>query len=308
MGSGPELVDMDDTDETDDPAVPGTARMGRTALTVADLDATVAFYRDVVGLTVQARGETAATLGAGGSPVLELLADEDAPPRDRGQTGLFHNAFRVPSRGALGAALERVRDRGALDGASDHYVSEALYCTGPEGNGVEIYADRPREEWPRAADGSVEIGTAPLDLDALAAQSDGAADAPPGTDLGHVHLEVSSLDRARTFYADRLGLGVRTETRGASFLAAGDYHHHVGVNTWNGRTDPAGGRGLAWFEFLVPDAGALATARQRLSAADVPVSDREDGFAVTDPDGLTVRFRAAESEAGEGGREARQGL
>ncbi|QLH84640.1 VOC family protein [Halosimplex pelagicum] len=283
---------MDDATERDDPVIPETARMGRAALTVGDLDETVGFYRDAVGLTVRSRSETAATLGAGGTPVLELLADGDAPPRDRKQAGLFHTAFRVPSRGALGAALERIRERGALDGASDHYVSEALYCTDPEGNGVEVYADRSREEWPRADDGSVEIGTAPLDLAALAAGSDGAAEAPPGTDLGHVHLEVSSLDRARAFYADRLGLGVRTETRGASFLAAGDYHHHVGINTWNGRTDPAGGRGLAWFEFLLPDAGTVATARRRLSTTGVPVTDREDGFEASDPDGITVRFRA----------------
>ncbi|QPV61638.1 VOC family protein [Halosimplex litoreum] len=278
--------------ETDEPTVPATARLGRTALTVADLDETVAFYRDVVGLAVQARSERAATLGAGGSPVLELLADADAPPRDRTQAGLFHTAVRVPDRAALGAALERIRDRGTLDGASDHYVSEALYCTDPEGNGVEIYTDRPREAWPRADDGTVEIGTAPLDLNALAAESDGAAEASPETDPGHVHLEVTSLDRTRAFYADRLGLGVQTETRGASFLAAGGYHHHVGVNVWNGRTDPAGGRGLAWFEFLLPDAEAVATARRRLSEADAPVTDREPGFEVRDPDGIAVRFRA----------------
>lgn len=284
---------MNDTDATDEPVVPEAARMGRTALTVADLDATVAFYRDVVGLTVQTRSGAAATLGAGGTALLELHRDADAPPRERTRAGLFHNAFRVPSRAALGAALERIRDRGALDGASDHYVSEALYCTDPEGNGVEIYADRPREEWPRNDDGTVEIGTVPLDLDALAAESDGASEAPPETDLGHVHLEVASLDRARAFYADRLGLGVQTETRGASFLAAGGYHHHVGVNVWNGRTDPADGRGLAWFEFLLPDAEALATARRRLSAADVPVTDRERGFEVVDPDGIAVRFRTA---------------
>jgi catechol 2,3-dioxygenase len=283
---------MTDTDETGEPVVPETARMGRVALTVANLDDTVAFYRDVVGLAVQARNERAATLGAGGSPVLELLAAADAPPRDREQTGLFHTAFRVPSRAALGAALERIRERGALDGASDHYVSEALYCSDPEGNGVEIYTDRPRAEWPRNEDGTVEIGTAPLDLGDLAADSDGAAEAPPGTDLGHVHLEVSSLDRARAFYADRLGLGVQTEVRGASFLAAGEYHHHVGVNVWNGRTDPAGGRGLTWFEFLVPDAEAVATARRRLSAAGVPVTDRESGLEVRDPDGIAVRVRA----------------
>jgi len=295
MPFDPDSEDMDDSDAADGPVLGEPTRMGRTALTVADLDETVAFYRDVVGLAVQARSETGATLGAGGAPVLELTLDADAPPRGRTQAGLFHNAFRVPSRAALGAALERIRGRATLDGASDHHVSEALYCTDPEGNGVEIYTDRPREQWPRADDGSVEIGTVPLDLDFLAAESDGTAEAPPGTDLGHVHLEVTSLDRARAFYVDTLGLGVQTETRGAAFLAAGDYHHHVGVNTWNGRTDPAGGRGLAWFEFLLPDAEAVATARRRLSVAGATTTDRGSGFEVGDPDGIAVRFRAADS-------------
>jgi catechol 2,3-dioxygenase len=284
---------MDDAPERDGSVIPATARIGRAALTVADLAETVGFYRDVVGLAVQSRSDRAATLGAGGAPLLELVRDADAPPRARGQTGLFHNAVRVPDRAALAAALERIRDRGALDGASDHHVSEALYCTDPEGNGVEVYTDRSRAEWPRADDGTVEIGTVPLDLDALAAESDGADAAPSGTDLGHVHLEVSSLDRARAFYADRLGLGIQTETRGAAFLAAGDYHHHVGVNTWNSRSEPAGGRGLAWFEFLLPDPEAVATARRRLSAAGLDVTDREGGFEVADPDGIAVRFGAA---------------
>ncbi|SFR64693.1 VOC family protein [Halogeometricum limi] len=270
--------------------VPDHARIGRTSLTVSDLDEVVAFYRDVVGLAVQSRTESEATLGAGEMPLLVLTRDEDAPPRTSDQTGLFHNAFLVPSRAALGAALERIRDRWELDGASDHYVSEALYLSDPEGNGVEIYADRSREEWPRTADGRVRIGTIPLDLSTLASRSDGSEEVPPETTTGHVHLEVSSLAAARTFYVDTLGLRLQTELSNALFVAAGDYHHHLGLNTWNGRSTPVGGRGLAWFEVVVADAETLSTVRRRLADDGVSTADRETGFAVVDPDGITIRF------------------
>ena len=276
---------------TDSSPLPGTARVGRTALTVADLDRTTAFYRDVVGLAVQTRTATTATLGAGETPMLVLERDDDAPPRSRAQTGLFHNAFEVPSRAALGAALERVRERWQLDGASDHFVSEALYLTDPEDNGVEIYTDTPRETWPRADDDTIQLGTVPLDRDDLAAQSDGSASAPSGTRVGHVHLEVSDVDAARSFYADTLGLRTQTETDSAAFLAAGDYHHHVGVNTWNGRSRPAGGRGLSWFEMVVPDDEAFAAVRRRLVESDAAVTERERGVETPDPDGVTVRLR-----------------
>ncbi|SDD21607.1 VOC family protein [Natrinema hispanicum] len=277
---------------TDTPVIPETARIGRTALLVSDLDEMIDFYRDVVGLTVQTRRATVATLGVDETPLLVLNRAEDVSPRGRAQAGLFHTAFKVPSRAALGAALERIRDRWHVDGASDHYVSEALYLTDPEGNGVEIYTDRPREEWPRAADGTVEIGTVPLDLDDVASQSDGSAGAPPGTTVGHLHLEATSLEAAREFYVDTLGLTVQTEAQSALFLAAGDYHHHLGVNTWHGRSQPAGGRGLAWFEVVVSDDETLTTVRRRLEDADITVSDWDEGIELSDPDGITIRVRA----------------
>lgn len=278
---------------TTSPLIPNTARIGRTALVVTDLEAMIEFYRDVVGLAVQTRQETTAILGAGETALLVLEQDEDAPPRRREQAGLFHNAFKVPSRAALGGALERIRTHWQLDGASDHYVSEALYLTDPEDNGIEIYTDRPAEEWPRADDGTVQIGTVGLDLADVAAQSDGSTDAPPGTTVGHIHLETSSLEAAREFYVDTLGLTVQTEARSAVFLAAGTYHHHLGVNTWNGRSQPAGGRGLAWFEFIVPDESTLTTVREELADTTVAVDDAAAGIELTDPDGITIRLRVA---------------
>ncbi|MFA1611594.1 VOC family protein [Halobellus rubicundus] len=280
------------TADAPDTPLPDETRLGRVALRVEDLDEMTAFYRRVVGLDVLERSDAAATLGAGDDPVLRLVRDAAAAPRDRSQAGLFHSAFRVPSRTALGAALERVRERWTLSGASDHDVSEALYLSDPEDNGVEIYRDRPREAWPRSADGTAEMGTYPLDLESLAEASDGAADAPTGTDLGHVHLEATSLPDARSFYVDALGFGVQVEDRGALFLAAGDYHHHVGVNTWNRRTSPAGGRGLSWFEIVVPDTETLVAVRDRLADAGVESREIDRGIEVRDPDDVAVRLRA----------------
>jgi catechol 2,3-dioxygenase len=285
--------------------LPASAGIGRVALTVGDLDEAVAFYRDVVGLAVHSRqesategadgGDGAATLGAAERTLLELRADPEAPERPDSAAGLFHTAFRVPSRAALGDALDRVRERWRLTGASDHLVSEALYLRDPEGNGVEVYCDRPRTEWPTTDDGRVAMTTDPLDLDALATESTGAESVPAGSDVGHVHLEVTTLDSARSFYADALGLTVRQSMSGALFLAAGEYHHHVGCNVWDGRSTPTEGRGLAWFDVVVPGE-ALAAVRERFEAAGVAVEAVPDGagtggFAVTDPDGIELRIR-----------------
>lgn len=285
-----------------DGRLPGSTRPGRSVLTVADEASMVAFYRDVIGFDVLAREPS--VLGAGGTPLLELRHDADARPRPREAAGLFHNAFVLPDRAALGDALSRIRERGELSGASDHGVSEALYCRDPEGNGVELYRDRPREEWPRD-DSGIRIGTRPLDLEALAADANGGSSdrVPAGTRLGHVHLEVTSIERARAFYVDTLGFDVVDTSPSALFLAAGDYHHHVGLNAWNGRSAPAdtGTRGLAWFELVVPG-DVLAALRQRLDAEETSVTVREDGtLEATDPDGIGIRIRATPDDRRDGG-------
>jgi catechol 2,3-dioxygenase len=281
--------------------LPDETAAGRAALVVNDLDAVSEFYRDVVGLAVQRREGRRTTLGAGGDPLLELTADPDAAPRAPESAGLFHTAFRVPSRAALADALDRVGEAWELTGASDHHVSEALYLDDPEGNGVEIYRDRPREAWPTDDDGHVEMDTLPLDLEGLAAEARGEASVPGGTDVGHVHLEVSDLPASRRFYAGTLGMNVRQEWGpNALFVAAGDYHHHVGLNAWNGRSDPLAGRGLDWFELVLPDEGSLEAARERVEGAGIGVTDGEEGprsdgeFEVRDPDGIPVRLRAGE--------------
>ena len=272
--------------------LPPRTRIGRVGLRVADLEGLASFYETVVGLRVVERTDERAVLGAGETPLLVLLGDSGARTRPENAAGLFHVAVRVPSRAALGAALDRIERHARLTGASDHGVSEALYLRDPEGNGVEIYRDRPRETWVETADGRVDIVTEPLAHDPIRASSDGATAVPADTDVGHVHFEVSDLGASRSFYGDALGLRVRQAMRGACFLAADDYHHHLALNDWNGRTAPADGRGHDWTEFLVPDAAAVDALGSRLRSRAVEVTARDDGIAFRDPDGIGLRVRA----------------
>lgn len=271
--------------------LPSGTRLGRTALGVSHLTEMTDFYRDVVGLTVLNRADTRAVLGVAETPLLVLDHEPDAPTRHRSGAGLFHNAFRVPSRAALGDALNRIRDHWQLGGASDHGVSEALYLTDPEGNGIEVYRDYPREEWPRNDDGTVRIGTYHLDLEPIEAAAAGDSAAPAGTDVGHVHLEVSSLEAFREFYVETLGFEVQTELPAALFVSADGYHHHLGANTWNRRTGPVSGSGLSWFEVVLPRE-TLDAVRDRIADSEYVITETDDGISVTGPDEIEVRFRA----------------
>jgi len=276
------------------PTLPDGTDVGRVTLTVSALDTVLPFYRDVVGLTVRERAADRAVLGTEGGTLLVLEADPGAGPRPDDAAGLFHVAFLYPSRGALGDALARVESsRHRLTGASDHRVSEALYLRDPDGNGVELYRDRPREGWPER-DGRVEMDTLRLDVDALRADAAGEADAgaPEDTVVGHVHLETTDLDAAEAFYAGTLGFDVRQRWEtDALFVAAGGYHHHVGLNGWNSRSEPASGRGLAEFEVVLPDATALDSVRDRSADAAVDTRDEGGDLVVADPDGIDVRLR-----------------
>lgn len=270
--------------------LPAESHIGRTALLVSDLDRMTDFYRTVVGLDVVRNSGNEAALGVDNRPLLVLQSGPEAEPHSRSGTGLFHNAFRVPTRGALGDALKRVRDHWQLDGASDHLVSEALYFTDPEGNGIEIYRDFPRDEWPMSDDGMVEMTTEPLDLGSIADAATGAARAPPETDLGHIHLEVSSLDAFREFYIERLGFELQATMSDALFVSAGGYHHHIGANTWHNRARPLEGRGLSWFEIVLPDSDALGAVEKRLQACESPISKTEHTLTVNDPDDNEIQL------------------
>ena len=259
---------------------PGS-HIGGVALRMADLETATRFYEEAIGLEVIA-GEPL-MLGAGGRALVTLLDGAQAPPPPR-STGLFHLAILHPTREALGAALVRLIRAGAsLTGASDHGVSEALYLDDPELNGIELYWDRPREVWPLEPNGNVAMFTAPLDVEALlhAAQSDDAID--PRTVLGHVHLKVADIERSVRFYRDALGMSLRQRFGAeAAFLAAGDYHHHVGANTWQsrgGEAPPPGSAGLDSFTVALPSRAALEEAVRRLGSADLQ-----------DPDGIQLRL------------------
>jgi catechol 2,3-dioxygenase len=254
------------------PLGPGT-RVGRVDLRVTDVGRALGFYRDVLGFAAESprppdAGDESMTLAAGGPPVLRLVDGAPAGIPASGATGLFHTAFLYPTRADLADALGRVAAAGLrLTGASDHGVSEALYLRDPDGNGVELYADRPLADWPRRPDGGIDMYTAPLDLaDLVAAGGERArfpspgAPVPAGTTVGHVHLKVADVDRATRFYVDEVGLALMAGMPQAAFLAGGGYHHHVGANTWmtlGGAPPPPGSAGLERFELRVP-AGAEA--------------------------------------------------
>jgi len=272
-------------------------QMGRVALTVADLARSIAFYTDVLGFTALQATADAATLGVGGTPLLHLQEQPGATPTPANATGLYHFAILVPSRADLGRSLQHLAESGyPLGGSSDHLVSEALYLSDPDGNGIEIYRDRPRAEWPRK-DGALQMATDPLDLRALlaAAQADLRpwTGLPAGTRLGHMHLQVAAIPQARDFYHGVLGFDIvfDWERMGALFVSAGGYHHHLGLNTWQsrgGRPAPAGSAGLRHFTIQLPDATALAPVLARLDKAGVPYQQEADGVALADPWGNRI--------------------
>jgi|SRR5581483_3298274 len=278
---------------------PGT-RMGPVRLTVSDLDRVRSFYRDAIGLAELGAEDGVARLGSDGEALVELVGEPDASPRPRGTTGLFHLAILVPSRADLARALQRVAEAGwRLSGASDHLVSEALYLSDPEGNGIELYRDRPREEWP-VRDGILQMDTLPLDLDGVLSElrrQDAAAPMPPGTRIGHVHLNVGDLAAAESFYSGGLGFDVTVRGYpGALFVSAGGYHHHLGLNTWAGEgapPPPEGSRGLRRFEIVLRGAEQLAIEEGRLREAGFEPRREDDRVLVSDPSGNPVALSAA---------------
>ena len=217
-------------------------------LVVRDLPAVERFYTGLLGLRVHRREGGAVALGADGPAFLHLRHDPRALPDDPGAAGLFHLAFLLPSRAALGGWLRHAGDAGQrMDGAADHLVSEAAYLRDPEGNGVEVYADRPPSLWAWDADG-VRMANNPLDRAGLRAAATDWAGAPDGTRLGHVHLRVGDVDAGVQFCAARLGLAVTRRWPGVAFLSWAGYHHHIAVNTWATAGAPPRAPGMSGLE------------------------------------------------------------
>lgn len=278
--------------------LPANIRLGHVTLQVADLARSLAYYRDVLGLRVAEQAPGTATLTAHGddAPLVVLREKPGAAPVPRrGRLGLYHFAILLPDRAALGRLIAHLARIGERAGASDHFVSEALYLQDPDGLGIEIYADRPRDAW-RSQDRQLIMATEPLNMRDLVDAAGGApwTGMPAGTVMGHVHLYVGDIDRAAAFYHDGLGLDkVVWSYPGALFLSAGGYHHHLGVNTWAAGAAPAtdhDARLLEW-QVIVPSAADAAAALDSLATTGAVTRDADGGTA-RDPWGTQVRVRA----------------
>lgn len=274
-------------------SIDSRASIGTVKLTVSDLDRSLRFYRESLGLEALRRGRTA-RLGAGDRVALLALEESPGARRAPRATGLYHFAVLFPSRLGLALALARLASSGTrIQGASDHGASEAIYLDDPDGNGIEIYRDRPREEWPRAADGTVLLPTDPLDLDALMGELRGWKPARPDESppayptIGHVHLHVADLAEARRFYVDTLGLDEMARYGDeALFLSAGGYHHHIGLNVWAGRgapPPPPGAAGLQWFSIEHSSEAEREKTLARVRAAGLSLELLDEGALVRDP-------------------------
>jgi len=292
---------MTTTSTTSELLLPGTTAMDAVTLHVADLPGTTAYYRDALGLveldgtaartavdlaSPSATGARHAVLGRGATALVVLVHTPGLPAPERGQAGLFHTALLFPDRAGLADAVARAAQhpRSRYVGSADHLVSNAFYFTDPEDNGIELYWDRPREQWDWQA-GRVVMDNAPLDPNAFLREHVSAPlDQPSrsGAEVGHVHLKVGDVETARAFYVDALGFEVTAEWHGALFVAAGGYHHHMAMNTWSSRG--AGARaatlGLGQVSLVLPGRSDLDALASRLRAARVDVRD----------DGRTLRF------------------
>ncbi|MBA3422037.1 MAG: VOC family protein [Thermoleophilaceae bacterium] len=279
-----------ETDVAPPATLPADLRLGPVHLTVTDLDRSVAFYGDALGLRLHRREDPVAALGTGGEDLLVLVEEPAARPPGR-HAGLFHFALLHPSREELARAVVRLDATATpIDGASDHGVSEAIYLSDPDGNGIELYADRPRERWPAPGAGErVGMFTRPLDLRGLVdpvAGEEPRRHSGEGLAVGHLHLHVGDVDRGLTFYRDVLGFEEMVVLPGAAFVSAGGYHHHLGFNVWRGPgvpPAPADAVGLRHWTIILPGEADLTAARERLDAAGVEVEDGEGGLTVRDP-------------------------
>ena len=283
-------------------ALPPTLRLGAVHLDVTELDRSVDFYRDAIGLRLHRREDGVAAMGAGGEDVL-LLYEEPEARRAGRHAGLYHFALLFPSREELAhAALRLAETKAPIQGASDHGTHEAIYLPDPDGNGIELAADRPREEWPRPLE--FAGGPHPLDLDGLLNAVQGEEvrrEANPGLVVGHLHLHVGDLQRGLDFYRDTLGFELVTLIPGAAaFVAAGGYHHHLGFNVWRGvgvPPAPAGRVGLRHWTVVLDDQEEVEAVRERVRDAGIETGDRDGGgLIVRDPWNIAVVFVAGTGE------------
>ena len=272
---------------------PGTT-IGAVALTITDIHRSVQFYQDVIGLEIHRREERTAYLGAGGKDLLILVEDASAQqPASRGMrfTGLYHLAILVPSRLELARTLRRlVESSWPLQGFANHGVSEAIYLADPDGNGIEIYRDYPRLQWPYR-DGRLQMVSDPLDVRGVLAELEAdpapAAGLHPDTLIGHIHLRVADIQASEDFYCKLMGFDlVQRFGHSAGFVSAGGYHHHIGFNTWESAgapPPPPDVVGLRHFTICLPDPVELARLAGRAQQAGLPLEEAQGGVLLHDP-------------------------
>jgi catechol 2,3-dioxygenase len=285
------------------PVIHPDARLGYVHLTVSDLARSLAFYQDMLGFKLHRREADTAFLGAGRDDLLALTERPGAIRVPR-RSGLYHLAILVPSRLALARSLRRlIETETSLAGGADHFVSEALYLSDPDGNGIEIYRDLPRSAW-KYENGTLRMGTEALDYQGILAELENDPSPwtglRPDTTLGHMHLHVAHLPEAQAFYENVLGLDTMVVIPGSAvFLSAGGYHHHLGINTWNGvgvPPPPPDTVGLRYFTVQLPDEEEQAGLADRLEQAGVPFETHEDGFLVRDPSQNALVFTVRETK------------
>ena len=281
--------------------LPDTTRLGRVRLRISNLARSVAFYETVLGMRTLGRDDSHAELGAFGDERILLELQElpaARPVPHRGRLGLFHFAILLPDRQALGRFVRHLSEIGVQAGAGDHLVSEAFYLHDPDGLGIEVYADRPRESWRRVGR-ELMMATDPVDVDALLRDSGDApwTGMPAGTVIGHVHLHVGHIPTASEFFSETLGFD-RTvwSYPGALFFGAGGYHHHLGTNIWAGAgASPMGAdeAGLLEWTIELPDAASVNAATASLSAKGSGVTTDGADVVTADPWGTSIRLRIA---------------
>jgi catechol 2,3-dioxygenase len=283
-------------------AIPAATRVGAVHLSVADLERSIGYYEQAIGLRVHAREDGRVALGTGGEDLLVLREEPGARPAT-GSSGLYHFALLVPERADLARWLAHAaREQVPLVGMSDHFVSEAIYLSDPDEHGIEVYWDRPRAVW----EGQVaeRMTTLPLDVNDLVGvlgdwRSEPFHGLAGGTVMGHVHLRVAEIPATAAFYCDALGFALMAAFGAqAAFLSAGGYHHHVGANTWESRgagQAPPGHATLERATVVLPTAGDVERLAREVAMLGPEPEPLEDGrgVLVRDPSGNPVALTAA---------------
>lgn len=302
--------------------IPDSMRVGPPVLRVRNIDTVIAFYENSLGLQLNRRykgnlsddgGNPIYELGfkhnvsssSSYEPLLILKHDPNAKKSSLHSAGLYHFAILVPDRKSLASTYLAVKNSGVhYDGFADHLVSESLYLRDPEDNGIEIYHDRPANEWPRDTKGHIMMDTLPLDLNSLLAEMneeeerDNAKAFPTGAKIGHIHLRVTNLERSIKFYHQKIGLDITLDwsPMGAAFLSAGGYHHHIGMNTWhslNGEAHMNGEAGLENFTIIIPDRSFVNTLALRTSYNSTNHAQASGNqLMVSDPDSIQFLIRS----------------